>query len=371
MMIAIAGDLFISQSGQIQVDGALMDLLLSCDYRLINLEGPFIIDDNISKVKKSGPAIKQSHSALHLLERLQVDIIALANNHIMDYGKDGYKKTKALLEKYRCIGVGTWDNAYEPLIIEDDNTRVAFFNYCEFQFGMLHDEWMQGPKDEGCAWINHSRVNKNIIAYREKVDYIIAICHAGLENVEVPLPEWRNRYRELIDIGCDAVIAHHPHVVQGYEIYQKKPICYSLGNFCFPSNKEYSDQWNIGAIAMLELGKNGIDLDLIGCKYDHGYLSLMDHNSFQEIIQERNSYLQEDKYMQEVNKKCLRMLEHYWNLFAAGGLFNPQKMNLKNLGRLVLGKYDTVHLLNNLQCESHRWCVERALRNMMNQRTEL
>ena len=42
----------------------------------------------------------------------------------------------------------------------------------------------------------------------------------------------------MIDAGADLVIMHHPHVVQGYEIYKNRTICYSLGNFCFGGNKK-------------------------------------------------------------------------------------------------------------------------------------
>ena len=37
----------------------------------------------------------------------------------------------------------------------------------------------------------------------------------------------------LIDAGADAVIGAHPHILQGIEYYEGKPILYSLGNFWF------------------------------------------------------------------------------------------------------------------------------------------
>lgn len=62
------------------------------------------------------------------------------------------------------------------------------------------------------------------------------IAHAGLEDEDIPLPEWRERYRELIDVGCDVIIGGHTHMVQGCEIFKEKLICYSLGNFVFERN---------------------------------------------------------------------------------------------------------------------------------------
>jgi poly-gamma-glutamate synthesis protein (capsule biosynthesis protein) len=43
---------------------------------------------------------------------------------------------------------------------------------------------------------------------------------------------------ELIDYGADVVIGSHPHVPQGFEMYNGKPIFYSLGNFIFDQSNE-------------------------------------------------------------------------------------------------------------------------------------
>jgi poly-gamma-glutamate capsule biosynthesis protein CapA/YwtB (metallophosphatase superfamily) len=89
---------------------------------------------------------------------------------------------------------------------------------------MLYYEWSQPFDSIGCSWINHHRFNSIIKEAKTKVDYLIAITHAGLEMVDLPLPEWRDIYREMINMGCDAIVGGHPHVPQGYEIYNGKPI---------------------------------------------------------------------------------------------------------------------------------------------------
>jgi poly-gamma-glutamate synthesis protein (capsule biosynthesis protein) len=61
------------------------------------------------------------------------------------------------------------------------------------------------------------------------------------------------------------VLGHHPHVIQGMELYKETPIVYSLGNFL--ANHVYWDNgdfltWNrferIGCILLAELDKGGI-----------------------------------------------------------------------------------------------------------------
>ena len=60
--------------------------------------------------------------------------------------------------------------------------------------------------------------------------------HWGIERDEKPQEYQRTLGRQLIDAGADLVIGSHPHVLQGIEYYQGKPIVYSLGNFIFGSS---------------------------------------------------------------------------------------------------------------------------------------
>jgi poly-gamma-glutamate synthesis protein (capsule biosynthesis protein) len=288
----------------------------------------------------------------------------LANNHILDQGVDGYLKTAKVLQDFKLAGIGKWDEAYRLSFIDKNGVKVGILNFCEMQFGMLSDEWTQDGESIGCAWVNHVKVNQLIAKSAQEVDYLVAIVHAGLEMIDVPLPEWRDRYREMIYLGCDAIIAHHPHIVQGFDIYNGKPICYSLGNFCFSGGVAHnSKEWNTGALAILELGADGINLTLKGCQLIDKHLSLVESDVWKQKIDFLCQQLKEDYYMARINDSCKLMMRDYWELFAMGGLFSPKAVSLKNLARIPLHKYDYIHLINNMQCESHRWCICRALRN--------
>jgi poly-gamma-glutamate synthesis protein (capsule biosynthesis protein) len=59
------------------------------------------------------------------------------------------------------------------------------------------------------------------------------VAHAGLEYIPFPPPYVQRAFRSIIEAGADCVVAHHPHVPQGIELYQGRPIAYSLGNFLF------------------------------------------------------------------------------------------------------------------------------------------
>ena len=362
MKILITGDFFVSQPEDIQLDSSIRKCFASCDYRIVNYEGP-VADNYRTLPIKSGPRLMQPASTRSILNELKIDMLTLANNHLMDQGVDGYRKTVSTLKDFELLGVGTWTDAYRIKYIEKDGVKVALLNLCEFQFGMLYDKWTQSDVTIGCAWVNHALANKLIDEGKKHADYLVAIIHAGVEMIDVPLPEWRDRYREMIDMGCDAVIAHHPHVIQGYEIYNGKPIMYSLGNFCFSGGvNALSGDWNIGALALLSIEGDGLTLTLEGCQLKDNVLSVVDKDIFETKINHLCQLLKEGTYMNKVNESCQRLLKDYLNLFAMGGVFSPKVLTTKNIARILLHKYGGEHLLNNIQCESHRWCISRALR---------
>jgi poly-gamma-glutamate synthesis protein (capsule biosynthesis protein) len=167
----------------------------------------------------------------------------------------------------------------------------------------------------------------------------------------------------MINMGCDAIVGGHPHVPQGYEIFNGKTIFYSLGNFCFSTLKDFSsDKWNIGEMLSLVVTKAKLTFKLVGIEYKDDNLNIMDDNRWNEQIKSLNGLLSHDKYMPLVNEICTSKLGEYWTLFNMGGLIHPDKELPKSIARHILNKYDHVHLLNLLQCESHRWCISRGIR---------
>ena len=365
MKIAITGDLFLSQPETLHIDNKVKQILEGCDFRVINLEGPIPTEDCDPLPCKSGPRLRMSKEICRILEDLGADVLTLANNHLMDYGAQGFTQTKeALKGKCDLIGAGTWEEAYILHILECGGIKVGLMNLCEMQFGMLYDKWSQHENMVGCAWINHHSVDGLVCEYKKKVDYLVVIVHAGVEMVNVPLPEWRDRYRHLVDLGCDVVVAHHPHVVQGYEMYKGSPICYSLGNFCFIEDTgNTSDDWNTGYIALIQLDKNGVRLETAGVRTKEYALELMESEEWQAYLNARNNLIADEKrYMERVNEACIHLIPDYQFMFAKGGLFPADRHWLRHIARFILKRYHFVHALNNLQCESHRWCVSRAIR---------
>ncbi|MCK5100086.1 MAG: CapA family protein, partial [Desulfobacteraceae bacterium] len=100
---------------------------------------------------------------------------------------------------------------------------------------------------------------------REKVDHVIVSPHWGMERFRIPSPEQIEQAHAFVDAGASMVVGHHPHVLQGMQIYKGIPIVYSLGNFL--PNKIYWENgefftWNkferTGCILLCEMNANGI-----------------------------------------------------------------------------------------------------------------
>ena len=91
--------------------------------------------------------------------------------------------------------------------------------------------------------LDHSNIMK------ENTDLIVVSIHWGVEGSNHPRVEEINLAKKLIDNGADIIMGHHPHVLQGIEIYNSKPIFYSLGNFIFTSkgeNARNTDKYTTG-----------------------------------------------------------------------------------------------------------------------------
>jgi len=92
---------------------------------------------------------------------------------------------------------------------------------------------------------------------RRQSDYVLVSLHAHESdgaNREIPAKFIRIFCKKCLDAGAHAIIGHGPHLLRGIEIYKRKPIMYSLGNFIFmnetvrfqPSDvyERYGLMWN-------------------------------------------------------------------------------------------------------------------------------
>jgi poly-gamma-glutamate synthesis protein (capsule biosynthesis protein) len=297
------------------------------------------------------------------------NLLSIANNHIYDYGDSALKNTIDIISKQELLTVGAgknFDDTYRPVIIEKNNIKIGILAACENEFGCL-------SKDEsrsGYAWINHHKIDDNIRKLKSEVDFIIFIAHTGAECIDVPLPEWRERYKRICDLGVNAVIGHHPHVPQGFEKYYNCLIFYSLGNFYFDTvgfEKTTDDSFSV----ILNIDKNrNLDYELVYHRKVNNVTTLSSKKDVNFSIENLNKNLN-DNYKEYINKLAIelyykRYLPYYQSALNAYPTNKPFLKKIFYFIKLLLFqkrniKERSLLLLHNIRIESHRYIVERAL----------
>ncbi len=177
-----------------------------------------------------------------------IDLVSLANNHAMDYGEAGLAEMLGELRKHSIRGTGAGMNAaeaYEPAIyVLPNGLKVGLLSALAF----INPEALRkcGPSKESEAGVAvlsfqgkidkaaRAKLESWIGRAKEQCDLLVFAAHWGLERQTVPTPYQVQLARALVDAGADVVWGHHPHVLQGAELYKNKPILYSMGNMLSP-----------------------------------------------------------------------------------------------------------------------------------------
>jgi len=189
-------------------------VLQTNDFNLANLESPII--NNCPEGKTGTFTFCGDPKFLPYLQQNKF-VLNLANNHIFNYGQDGFNQTKNYLDK----------NEITYFYSHNSDTEFIKKEINEISFGFLGYDFITNPK------LNSNEIINAIKKYDQEVDWLIISLHWGNEYLKDP-EAWRiDLAHQLVDAGADIIHGHHPHVLQSTEIYKNKPIFYSLGNFIF------------------------------------------------------------------------------------------------------------------------------------------
>ena len=347
------------------VDYKLREVIQTADIAICNFEAP-IKHKDMKPIKKAGPHLYQSKESVEYLKDVGFNMVSLANNHIYDYGQEALENTIKELEKYNISFVGggaTYDSAYEIKITEKNGIKIALLAACENEFGCLYEEQNRG----GYAWLFHEKIDDNIRQLKNEVDSVVLIAHAGIEDLEFPIKEWRDRYKRLCDLGVDVIIGHHPHVPQGYEHYNKSMIFYSLGNFYFDT-ASFENKCDDSYSVVLEFEKKGLKhYEIIYHKKIKGQTRRVKKGKVNFCIDDLNSLLYND-YIKKNNEVSIKLFnKYYYNYyeFALGKLPSNSSFafKIKYFIKILLGRdvKNNILLLHNIKIDSHRFLVQRAL----------
>ena len=166
--------------------------------------------------------------------------VCLANNHIMDYGQEGFLETVRNLQSQgiQYFGAGCLaDNCRNPLVLELGGQRIALLGYvCPSTHAIF-----AAAENFGVSPINLPAIAKDISRARTAgAQRIIVQLHWGAEDVGLPKPADVKLAHRIIELGADLIIGHHAHCIQSFEIFKDKYIFYGLGNALFPNTEMVS-----------------------------------------------------------------------------------------------------------------------------------
>ena len=171
---------------------------------------------------------------VRLLQDMGADIVSLANNHALDYGKEALSDTFVTLDDAGIdyMGAGaTEERAAEMITREAGDYTIGFMAasrvYPVVSWNVLNSQPGMLPAYDA------DYLAAKVKEKAPLCDYLIIYVHWGVERETYPEDYERTLGKMLIDAGADAVVGSHPHVLQGMEFYKNKPIFYSLGNFVF------------------------------------------------------------------------------------------------------------------------------------------
>lgn len=364
--MTFVGDTFLSSREPLFGD-SLQALFIKSDLVSCNFEGAICKNENLATTKIGSSLLQNKKAPKFLLER-NFNLFNLANNHIMDYGSENLSVTMRNLPPGCYLGAGLdYARAYMPLFKDFWGVKVGFLSFAEWDFGCFDQEAL-----EGYAWINHPDVNNIILETKGKVDFLVVQLHAGAENVDIPLPQWRERYKEIVDNGADLVIGHHPHVPQGWEEYKEKHIFYSLGNFFMDYGA--SIEYDRGLVLQIELKDDlTIDFNMIPIEKKDNTIEFLQDLEYEKYLNNLKQRLASEDYYEEVDKIVKSLWDtiykdYYYSAMNTPSFSRGVKTNLYCLLKRLKGEsINELFLLHNLRKESHRYVVERYLRTRLDE----
>ena len=321
--ILIAGDLLPSEENfrlfeQGNTDSLfgekICQLFADADYSILNLEGP--LTDSTTALVKDGPCIKAPKSTVAGIRELGIDAVALANNHITDFGQEGYLDTIEALDKagIRHVGAGAnADRIEKALSVHLNGKRICFYNVSETFFNI------PGQNRAGANLYDEYLVCNDIKSLKQGHDYLIVLYHGGAEHFPYPTPQTRRRFHRMAECGADFITAQHTHCIGCEEYFKGAYLLYGQGNFLFARQKQqqYLSLTKEGLVSELVIDETGLKVKNHLIQIDGPTLRYAPKQDFSGFI-ERGKHLDDEDFIisrfkeeksKEIMEKCILSLK--------------------------------------------------------------
>jgi hypothetical protein len=251
---AFAGDVhFVDHiAEQLQADpqhvlDPVKPILSAADLSMVNLETA--ITDRGEPVAGKNFHFRSPAKSFDALKAAGVDVVNMANNHVLDYGPDGMADTFAAIAKAKLPVIGLGHDAaeaYRPYRTTINGQRIGIVTALDWLEPGLIDAWSATDTQAGVAFsIDPTRLLAEVSALRSDVDTLIAFLHWGTEETHCASPEQIDLAQSLIDAGADLVVGSHAHRVFGAGHVGDALVAYGLGNFVYWNEEDESGRSGI------------------------------------------------------------------------------------------------------------------------------
>lgn len=242
--ILFAGDLMghmPQHNAALQPDGSydyspcfryVKDYIRSADLAIVNLEVPLA-----GKPYSGYPQFSAPDALAEAAKEAGFDVMTTANNHCMDRGSKGLRRTLVVLDNLEICSLGTYRDreqreACYPMVYNINGIAITLLTYTYGTNGI------PVPEPNVVNFIDTVEMARDLRVARERgAEYVITLIHWGIEYATKANREQEETARWLLEHGSDAVIGGHPHVVQNFTLdaipdndRSTEVVVYSLGN---------------------------------------------------------------------------------------------------------------------------------------------
>lgn len=215
----------IRKRGNDFIFAGVRQVLKSHDVVMGNLEC-VLSEADLRPNRLSSVQYRGSQDFVDCLSDANFSVMSISNNHILEHGRRALEETGSSLESAGILALGLPEVRQrlnpQRCLVEVRGMSIAFLAYCLYLD--RHTEPIVAKLPD---------ILEDVRFFAREADRVFVSLHWGIEYMPIPAPSQINIAHQIIDAGCSAILGHHPHVLQGIEVYNGAVIAYSLGNFVF------------------------------------------------------------------------------------------------------------------------------------------
>ena len=333
----------------------LLSEFKTVDLSIANLECPLI--EQQTPIPKTGPVLGVEGASIEGLAASRIQVLGLANNHILDHGASGLENTLRVCASagIRTFGAGrNLTEARKILVLPAGPLRIGLL-------GLAEEEWSIATESSaGANPIDLIDCTRNITEHRKSFDFLIVLLHGGVEDYPFPTPRLMETCRFLIEQGAQMVVCQHSHCAGCYESYRGGHIIYGQGNLIFDA-PGHNGLWHEGFLIKLSIAPADLTSSWEAIPYTQsdsvaGARRMAGREkAFLQALADRSNAIRDKAFVIESWKQLCQAQQHSFMSATLGHGRVLRRLNRN--GRVVNhwhGEQTLRTLRNSISCEAHR-----------------